>query len=682
MRIVENVVRIQRPPRANIDSPYAQLIWIFGQMEAEQDNVRTAAGYVYVKNKYIDYLQDTSAYYEELAPDGRFELNKYWEADALVRFNRWLKTQKLASMTKYSIYKGVRNAMDFAYALRILDFPVYHAPMFKGVIETEMRTAYSSEQQEVINAAIARWISLAISVVEGYESTGKGVPYKMLGRKSDDGVRKKPFASVPIDMDSELAKKSKTCLLDMEIVVEGVTYDSVSSAATTYGIDHKVVINRLRKGGTPEQAVGLVPITVPMKDERALLWMFENEYKCDPLRMLMDFKSRGMNAVVTETGFRKHFMRWGVWPYVDDRLVMPLAVELGMLTGLNVESLKSLNLDSYQASHPLTHQAVLRFIKERAGSRTRSSERVLHLSTLEHEEVYVDGIQVEKVHRLILLIEALTATIRKAAPEEIRKKLIIFEDVEASRRVGKKIIVDYDPKGKAGKWYSRFKSESGLNEVFGKNFNFNIAKCRPTLVTNMVLEGASMTRIQAVLTHAEIGSTVTYLSERQLRPQFNKTMSEALTEISRRSKAKVSRLAEQTNNDEKPTIQPMKFYETLAGTGCSDPFNPSENVRKVSNYVPGSVCKFWNMCLLCDSSLVTENSLPKLIVYSRRVKAAIDFDSPSIQPKMMLLKQVNALLDGILEVDSIFPQEVLNAAQVRAASLDDVMADMLIYQGF
>jgi hypothetical protein len=28
-----------------------------------------------------------------------------------------------------------------------------------------------------------------------------------------------------------------------------------------------------------------------------------------------------------------------------------------------------------------------------------------------------------------------------------------------------------------------------------------------------------------------------YLSERQLRPQFNKTMSEALTEISRRSKA-------------------------------------------------------------------------------------------------------------------------------------------------
>ncbi|MNY55509.1 hypothetical protein D3C86_1914940 [compost metagenome] len=88
------------------------------------------------------------------------------------------------------------------------------------------------------------------------------------------------------------------------------------------------------------------------------------------------------------------------------------------------------------------------------------------------------------------------------------------------------------------------------------------------------------------------------------------------------------------------------------------------------------------MCLLCDSSLITENSLPKLIVYSRRVKAAIDFDSPSIHPKLMLLKQVNALLDGILEVDSIFPQEVLNAAQVKSASLDDVLVDMLIYQGF
>ena len=39
------------------------------------------------------------------------------------------------------------------------------------------------------------------------------------------------------------------------------------------------------------------------------------------------------------------------------------------------------------------------------------------------------------------------------------------------------------------------------------------------------------------------------------------------------------------------------------------------------------------------------------------------------------------LLDGILEADSIFPKEVLDSAEIRAASLDDVLIDMLIYQG-
>lgn len=681
MRITDNVVRIHRPPQATLGAPHAQLHWIFGQLEAEQDNARTAATHVYAKKKYFDFLFETSAYYDELTSSSRFELSKYWEADALVRFNRWLNSQRLASKTKYSIYKRVRSVMDYAYALRILDLPVYHAPMFKGVIETEQRTAYSPEQQDFVNSVLARWISLAISVVEGYVPTGRGVPYRALGRRTAGSDRKNPGSSVIAEVEPETKETISSFCQATTVTVEGIRYASISKAAIAYGLNHGTVATRLRSGWTPEQAVGLVPAKVPMKDERALLWMFENEYECDSLRMLLDFKSRGLSAVATEADFRRHFLRWGVWPYVDDRLVMPLATELAMLTGLNVESLKSLTLDSYQPSHPLTHQAALRFSKVRAGSSTKSSELELHLSTLENHEVYIDGENVEKVHRLFLLIVSVTAKIRPFASAEIQNKLLIFEDVRASRREGRKVIVDYGASAKADVWHRRFKRESGFAELFGKKVNFNVAKCRPTLVTNMVLEGASMTRVQAVLTHADIRSTVMYLSERQLRPQFNKTMSEALAEISRRSKSAVERGTERSISADTTNIKQIRFHETLSGAGCSDPFNPSDNVRKASNYVPGSVCKFWNMCLLCDSSLVTENSLPKLIVYRRRVKAAIDFDSPAIQPKLVLLKQVDELLDGILEPDSIFPRKVLDAAEVRAASLDDVMADMLIYQG-
>ncbi|MDH0423539.1 hypothetical protein [Delftia tsuruhatensis] len=681
MQAVDSAILVGRMPSATLTAPHAQLHWIFSQVEAEQDNPATAAMCVYARNKYLDFICQTSAYYAELTTASRFELSKYWEADALIRFNRWLDSQELASKTKYAIYKSVRTVMDFAYAMRVLEAPVYHAPMFKGVIETEQRTAYPPEQQEFINAEIARWMSLAISVVQGYVPTGKGIPYRATGRMTKDGGRIKPAALVTKAEHLVSSVKSNGSGISIPLSVEGVTYCSISQAAAAYGVDPATAAKRLRSGCTPEQAVGILPAVVPMKDERALLWMFENEYDCKPLEMLLEFKSRGMGAVATDRDLRRCFMKWGVWPHIDDRLVLPLAVELAMLTGLNVESLRSLTLTSYVPAHPLTHQAAIRFNKERAGSANRSTELELHLSTLELEEVYIDGDQVEKVHRLILLIIAVTSKIRHFASDDIKEKLFIFEDVEASRREGRKVVVDYDPKGKVGVWYRRFKNESGFADTFGESINFNVAKCRPTLVTNMVLEGASMTQIQAVLTHSDLQSTTTYLSERQLRPLFNKTMSEALTEISQRSKAAAKMMAERKRTMDSQANASITFHETLSGVGCRDPFNPSDNIRAAAGYVPGSKCKFWNMCLLCDSSLVTEHSLPKLIVYGRKVKEAIAFDSPAVQPKALLLKQVDSLIDGILEVDAIFPEAVIETAKIRAASLDDVLADMLIYQG-
>jgi hypothetical protein len=45
-----------------LNSPHAQLHWIFGQIEAEQDNLKTAAQYSYAKNKYFEFLIETSAF--------------------------------------------------------------------------------------------------------------------------------------------------------------------------------------------------------------------------------------------------------------------------------------------------------------------------------------------------------------------------------------------------------------------------------------------------------------------------------------------------------------------------------------------------------------------------------------------------------------------------------------------
>ena len=130
-----------------------------------------------------------------------------------------------------------------------------------------------------------------------------------------------------------------------------------------------------------------------------------------------------------------------------------------------------------------------------------------------------------------------------------------------------------------------------------------------------------------------------------------------------------------------PTPVDTGFSETLSGCGCRDPYAPSENVRAATKHTEGTVCKFWNMCLFCDQAIVTEASLPRIIVYRQRVKSALEMNSPAIQPREQLFKDVVTLIDGIIKEDVIFPRQVIEEARRKAVSLDDVLIDQLIYQG-
>lgn len=809
--VVDGFNKLYTPPKPTLLDPHAQIKWIFSLVESEYDEP-TAANFRYAKNKYIEFLTETNAYYPELQSNTRFYLEKYWEADALIRFNKWLLLQSLTSKTRYGLYKNVRYVMDMGYSLRIIDTIVYHAPMFKGVSETKERAAYARREQEVVNAAVAKWIGLANSILCGYQATGEGIPYR---RKNDllpiivDGhaysiseaaktfgvehgnitkyLKQGWTARQAVGLDPSPKVLALACVVDGEvfhnkeavakrfgisggkiwyrikqgwtmeqvvglsappekehsnitckptqtivdglvfesiraaaahfsvdykvvknrlwigwtirealgldqrqaygaaITVEGVAYLSVSAAAKAYGLERGGVSNRLRRGLSTEQAFGIVPINVPQSDDRALLWMFENMYGCDAHAMREDFqKRRGALSRICSMGrLLKLFVRWGVWPTIDDRLMLPLAVEMAMLTGLNVEALRFLDVDSFELEHRLTGQPVITYRKKRSGSAKRSENRELHLPILELEELYLNGPVVEKIIRLLGLILALTSKIRADAPPELARRLFIFEDVELSRKTGTRVVVPIEPAGKTATWYSRFCREEGLYEVFGEEFNFNMSRCRPTLATNMVLGGASLFQVQAALGHESIQTTATYLDGHQMRPAFNRTISEALERISKRS------LEFQKDPSSVECLSPnvLKesekggFHETLSGCGCVNPYRPSEHVRSLTKLSEGAVCKYWNMCLLCDNAFITENSLPKLILYRDRVAAALDEDSPAIQTRKGLYQDVLKLIDGILESDVIFPSSVIDSARYVAATMDDLMVDQLVYQG-
>lgn len=808
--MIDGIAKLYAPPKPTLLDPHVQIKWIFSKVTAEYHEP-TAAQFRYAKNKYIEYLTSTNAYYPDLQSNKRFYLEKHWEADALIRFNKWLIAQSLSSKTRYCLYKNVRQVMDMAYALRIIDTIVYHAPMFKGVSETKERAAYGKREQEVINAAVAKWISLAQSVLSGYQETGEGVPYRRKnalpsiridGQTYSIGQAAKTFgveqsaiterlkqgwtARQAVRLDASPCASARKLIINGEIfhsrkavaerfnipestvlyriregwslqqvvgissppekdysnivgkptktvvdgisfnsireaaqhfcvnyrvvlhrlrigwttrealgldtrkahgnaiTVEGVEYHSVSAAARAYGLERGVVAKRLREGLCPEKAFEVLPISVPKSDDRALLWMFENTYGCDALAMQEDFSRRrsSLTAVCSMKRLLKLFVRWGVWPSVDDRLVLPLALEMAMLTGLNVESLKELDIDSFELEHRLTRQPVITYRKPRSGSTTRSEDRELHLPILELDELYLNGPVVEKITRLVDLVLAVTSRIRADAPPELARRLFIFEDVELSRKTGHKVIVPIEPRGKASTWYSRFCVEEGLYDVFGKNFNFNMSRCRPTLATNMVLGGADLFQVQAALGHENIQTTAIYLDEHQLRPAFNRAISDALERIAKRSV--------EFQNDTCSNSVPINveeederhsFHETLSGCGCVNPYRPSERVRALTKLPEGAVCKYWNMCLLCDNAVITESSLPKLILYRNRVAAAVDEDSPAIKTRKELYQDALELIDGILVADVLFPAPVIDAARSMAATMDDLMVDQLVFLG-
>jgi hypothetical protein len=676
-----NVARLRTAPVPTNVDPYAQIRWMFYQLEGESgeavaDNLR------YARSKYISFLKESGAGYEDLLSGELFYLVRHWEADALIRFNGWLIQQELASKTKYSLYKSVRAVMDLAYGLRIIDTMVYHAPMFKGVSETDERAAYSDIEQGVINAALARWIGLAGKIVFGYTPTGAGVPYRV--KSNACIVKQHSISAKPLEKNTKSLpeKLSNAAAVEVRgaraVIIAGVSFPSISKAAEAYGVATSVANQRLRSGASLEQAFGIVPFRVAQSDDRALLWAFENVYGCDAKAMMSDFHARKIGVVCTEKRMRTLFARWGVWPYVDDRLVMPLAVELAMLTALNVESIKDLETDCFQASHPLTGQPVLYYYKLRAAGPLRSAERVLHLPLLDKEELHLDQAKMEKVARLIALILDITSKIRPNAGA-FSTKLFIFQDIELSRKSGKDMIVPIEPKGKAGHWYSRFMREECLNEILGESFRFNIARCRPTAATNLLLSGASIFQVQAVLDHKNLQTTAGYLDERRLTPVFNQTMSDALVAISSRSKAVIKIhpiLPTHTTSLAEP-----QFADTLSGCGCGNPHDPSEDVRKQINFKQGSVCKHWNMCLFCSQSVITQRSLPKLILYRNRVSSALQIDSVAIRFKKNLLNDVIQLIDSIISEQGIFPANVVDEAHIVAAALDDILVDQLLYQG-
>ena len=649
-------------PRATFDEPHKELDWIFGLLERETGSPT----FSHAKKWYLRFIHETNAGYPELAENPRFFITRYWETDALIRFTSWLTKQvnTLKSKTRYSIYKNVRRAMDYAYSLGFIDQLVYHAPMFKGVRETDQRSPYSVEEQEVINTVLSKWVMHAKNLCMPYEKSGKNSP--------------------------KATKPSKK-ISQINITVQGKTWSSVSKAAKFYGKSLTTVCRKLKKGASPEEALGLESFKLIETNFESTLLDFESRFQCDPLEMLVVSRK---DRSYTSIQLMNFFMKIGVWPFIDRRLIMPLAAELCRLTGLNAESVASMTIDSYQPNHPLTNQPFISFKKSRSGSAARSEQKELHLSLLEQNEIFLDANIQEQVSEIIKTTLNLTSRIRPYARGDTAHRLFIYEHdgwygpVPHTKKISHIVWGAVSKEEKkdnphllcVSPWTKVFSKDNGLNEVLGKEFRFNFSRFRSTMINEMVKAGLDIFNIKAAMGHQNISTTATYLSENQLDPQFDNIIKPALEKIAGQS----NKDSECTNQNTINSLTPEEnFYtESLSGLGCKNAFRPSLAVRELTGHVEGTPCKFWNMCLLCEQSSITENGLPKLISYKWKLEAFTDEAKLNMYSRKELYQQIIKVIDDILKPDHHFSGEVIKNAELIALEMDDEDLDQLVYQGF
>ncbi|RZO87124.1 MAG: hypothetical protein EVA65_02320 [Oceanococcus sp.] len=642
-------------PQPSRQEPFRQVEWIFNLVGVPGDALKT----------YIQFLVDTESSHSDLGPPLLVYLDSYWKPDALQRFTDWLEKQtQWASKTRYQKYKGVRKVMDWAYSLGYIETIVYHENVHKGAPETLERAAFTEDEAAHLETYLSSWLTLAIKVAQDeYQPTGQGLP-----------KRPRAHSVVPGSFD-----------LTQPVELEGVRYDDLRAAAKAYGWKEREPLYRLERGYTLEEAFFLKRRYADRITEAHLwaLWQFENDYACDPVAMIQHYKTF-TGKKWQEVGVKRLFnlfKMWGVWPYIDLFLIMPLLAELCRLTGLNVESAQSLTIDSYTERHPLTGQPCLSYIKNRSSSATRTATRELHTSLLDTEEHYVEESVQEKVDFLIKLVVKLTSRIRHRAPEAIKRKLFIYEDNDWFKKqrehwvscpTAKKVEgVDLPAHRGITMWTKWMSNNPEL-----KGIQFNISRFRPSLATKMCLEGIDPFKIQQTLGHSDLAVTMTYMDQLQLKPHFNATVSNAMTAIS-----KTKGIQETKERTIDLSDLDSGYTQTLSGCGCKDAYNPSSKVRALTGHIEGSLCKFWNMCLLCDNSVVTENSLPKLIAYRNELFEAVSSNPNTMKGRKDLYEEIIEKIDQIVEPDSIFPQQVITEASIKANQLDTELLDQLVYQG-
>ncbi len=606
-------------PEPTKENPFAQLEFVFKAVADTKYVYSTKQNYSGAYHYYIKFLEATANYDDRLKENPCFFVKKYWDEFAFVKLHQYIAEVNVRGSSDYRTSYTITGHLS---AIRqVLKYAYYH-----GLAKTE-------EFLEVSHTTTGR----ETNVRESYT--------------------KREYDSISNMLQQELKY--------IYLLLSRKGYQK-----TGVGKDPRIQSKKNRPRSS------LAPKEDGWKNIDNLRWYFENEMNCQPLAGIPQHKEKHRSFFIHAGtkfqylgGLNGIYKKWGVASLVTLEILMPLAVKLVSETGLNPESLWNLDVDCFQESHPLSGVPYIQYFKRRS-----KGEKELHLSLSGKNNAireYREN-QAKIIRKTIGMIKQLTEPIRMKAPEKVKHKLFLYES-DSPRKFGEIGVINVSG---SSIWCAKMVEKYNLRDDEEKPLVFNLARFRPTRITRLVELGFDFFEIQHEAGHANITTTLNYLSRNNLNLKAKQETNAALTRIHENiAWAKEEEPSYAGENVEQKNV----IYKGIL-CDCKNPYNPPEEVSRLKSYQKGQACTRYNMCLTCPNVILFKKHLPLLVVYKKQVEMAMNTKNAEL-PNEYLYKQSLDVIESLFDPEiSEFSESDIKLAFEAAEAMDDVVIDPVIYK--
>lgn len=421
-------------------------------------------------------------------------------------------------------------------------------------------------------------------------------------------------------------------------------------------------------GQDPYDEQGKVKVGIATLDTAR--WIFENKLGCVPINFanldVNDKYHKYFRNVLNASSLSiyKIYESWGVLYDRSSKVLAPYIARLAQVTGLNADSIATLQLDDFVPVHPLSQRPCLRYWKERS-----TGEKEYLLDIFKAEISWLTTSQAKEIKKIIDDVVLITSEFRADADPSIQEDLFIYKS--SSRATWGEIKSLSQQSSILNISLKRFAKKSKLLTDSGEPLSLSPSRFRPSFVSELVEQGVSVREIQMLLGHENIETTLKYLDRLDLNRVAREKLDVALREIhSETITDKPVTAVPDINNGNDDNI----IFKTPLG-GCKNIFNPPDFIKKLRSYIPGKPCSLYNKCLACENNMITKSDLPVLFAMRRDYMHILHTNRVADTPYGYVVLENLNLLENILDSEiSDFPKEELEEAERLSEYVDTNIA--------